>query len=641
MADRKEASQSISQAMTAAGLNLIKQALSIYDSDLRLVLANARFREMFDMPDHLMRPGARFEDTIRELASRGEYGPVEDLEEMVRERVERALAFEPHYMERERADGRWISVEGSPLPEGGWVAVYTDITSVKRQEALLRERSDALSETLVQYSEDLARANRQLESTVIALEEAKRLVSESEARMRLTTEMMPAHIAHIGPDRRYTYSNRRLSAVIPGRPRNIVGTEISRTLGAETYAKLQTHLDAAFEGHPAVFEFTDEQSQRRIRVALTPDGENEGAMGVYILSMDVTQETQTRAALQQTQKRELAAQMTSGLAHDFSNLLTVILGTQSKLEKLFLPDEARSLVKATLAAARRGGTLLDRLADMTGPRMPQLAPVQMNNALLNLQTLSRPILNSGVIFTINNTVPNRALLLDAGMLQDSLLNLLLNARDALAGPGEISLNVDIVQDLWLRCEMRDTGPGFSAEALEKALDPFFTTKGNEGSGLGLPMVFDMAKMMGGDLRLRNTAQGAAVSIRLPLRWARTGAAPGLVLLVEDNTDLRDTIREMLVDQGHTIVEAAQVEEAMELLESLPDICLVLSDIKLEGPETGVELAQRLATQTPIYLMTSLPEHDPLYVKGSTLAPILRKPFTANELEKFLSGKAFK
>ena len=159
---------------------------------------------MFEIPDHLMRLGASFEETIRVIATRGEYGAVDDIEHLVKERVDRALAFEPHYMEREREDGRWISVEGSPLPQGGWVMVYTDITSVKRQEDLLRTRSEELSEKLLKYSEDLATTNRQLESTVIALEEAKRQVSESEARMRLTTEMMPAHIAHVGPDWRYT-----------------------------------------------------------------------------------------------------------------------------------------------------------------------------------------------------------------------------------------------------------------------------------------------------------------------------------------------------------------------------------------------------------------------------------------------------
>ena len=118
-------------------------------------------------------------------------------------------------MERTRANGRTISVEGSPLSQGGWVTVYTDITSIKQQEALLRARSEDLSAQLLAHAEQLAQANRQLAATNAALEEAKRELTEIEARTRLVTEMTPAHIAHIDRDRRYTFSNRRLSSVMP------------------------------------------------------------------------------------------------------------------------------------------------------------------------------------------------------------------------------------------------------------------------------------------------------------------------------------------------------------------------------------------------------------------------------------------
>ncbi len=103
-------------AMTMAGLNLIQQALTIYDRDLRLAVCNRRFQEMFALPDRLVTPGADFSDTIRYLATRGDYGDVGDVDDFVATRVEIARAFEPHYMERTRANGRTISVEGTPLP---------------------------------------------------------------------------------------------------------------------------------------------------------------------------------------------------------------------------------------------------------------------------------------------------------------------------------------------------------------------------------------------------------------------------------------------------------------------------------------------------------------------------------------------
>ncbi len=217
--------------LTEAGLNLIQQALSIYDRDLRLSVCNRRFQEMFELPQALVTPGATFEDTIRYLVGRGEYGPVEDAQAAVADRVDQARAFRPHYMERQRANGRTISVEGSPLPRGGWVTVYTDITDIKRQEALLRGRSAELSAEVLDHAERLAAANRELAATNAALEEAKRELTEMEARTRLVTEMMPAHIAHVDPGFRYTFSNRRLSAVMPGSLSNIIGLTVAEALG--------------------------------------------------------------------------------------------------------------------------------------------------------------------------------------------------------------------------------------------------------------------------------------------------------------------------------------------------------------------------------------------------------------------------
>lgn len=522
-----EASSASRQAMTNAGLNLIQQALTIYDSDLKLVVANHRFRDMFRLPTPYNTPGADFGATIRYLAEQGEYGDISNIDAFVQTRVDQALAFEPHYLERRMKNGRWISVEGSPLPEGGWVAVYTDITRTKRQEQLLRSRSEELSDQLLQYAEELSATNRQLESTVTALEEAKRQISESEARTRLTAEMMPAHIAHVGPDRYYTYSNRRLSAVMPGRPSNIVGHDIRETLGDQAYHALEPHLATAFEGTPSVVEFTDHMSTRRIRTAFTPDGNNGSERGVYILSMDVTEETQARVALQQTRRREIAAQMTSGLAHDFSNLLTVILGLQSKLQRLNQEAEAGELIDATLAAARRGGTLLDRIADMTGHRAPEIQPTDIRRFLSDIQTLASPTLPQGVTLDIENLIPDIEILVDSGMLQDSLVNLILNARDACNGHGAIHLEARVVKDTWVRFQVCDTGTGFGEEALNRALDPFFTTKGSEGSGLGLAMVYDMTKLAGGEVKLRNTETGGCVTLWLPLRRAHADTPPAL------------------------------------------------------------------------------------------------------------------
>lgn len=633
------------RAMTSAGLNLIQQALSIYDVDLRLVVGNRRFQEMFDLPDTLVSPGASFEDTIRFLVERGEYGPQEDIDAAIQERVDVARAFQSHYMERERPDGSTIAVEGAPLAAGGWVTVYTDITRVKRQEELLRARSEVLSEQVLARNEELAATNRALEAANTALEEKQRALTELEARTRHITEMMPAHIAHLDLDRRYTFSNRRLATVLPGRPTGITGRTMAEVLGTQTYALIQPNLDRAYVGEPVTFEFKDPLSARRVRLALTPETDEGAVSGVYILSMDITEETQSQAALQQTRRREMAAQLTSGLAHDFANLLTIILGMQARLGHMDLPGEASGLIAATQSAARRGGALLDRIAGMTSARALDPHPTDLSRLFTDLETLARPSLPPGISLRSRYEGPDREVLLDPGMVQDTLLNLLLNAGDAsrdAPGGGHISLICRVVQDTWIEFTVSDCGPGFSDEALRHGFEPFFTTKGGEGSGLGLAMVYDMTKLAGGEVSLSNGYRGARVIVRLPLRAADVSPTEGAVLdkgmalLVEDSVDLRETLRDQLTALGYPVIEAASAEEARALVHGLHGLSLILSDLSLEGEETGLDLARSLQrTGIPLQLMTSLPPQHPLHKSAARQFPVLQKPFATPDLTQAL------
>lgn len=624
------------ERLTRAGLNLIQQAISIFDSDLKLAVSNRPYQLMFNLPEALTRPGTSFEETIRFLVERGEYGEVTDIEESVAARVEQASTFKAHYMERTRANGRTIAVEGAPLPQGGWVTVYTDITEIKRQELLLRARSEELSEQVLDHAEALAQANRALAATNAALEEAKAEITAIEARTRQVTEMTPAHIAHINRNYIYTFSNRRLSSVMPGSAAEVIGKHAIEALGEETFQKINPSFIRAFNGEASVLEITHEPSGRRIRIALTPERDSDGAVsGLFILSTDVTSETQARAALSQASKRELAAKLSSGLAHDFANLLTIILGLQGRIERMEgLPDEAKELAHATLAAARRGGTLLDRIAAISGKRELRPQAVELTPLIEDLAAMARPTLGENVNLQTTIEGLDAPVLLDPGPLQDSLLNLLLNARDAMAPTGgKIVLEARPVQDTWIEFSAADTGPGFSPEALERALDPFFTTKGGEGSGLGLSMVYDQAKLAGGSVRLENTGMGARVIMRLPLRKAK-GARPMLVLLVEDNDTIRTNVRDMLTGLGHSVLEAETVDEA-KALSDLPEVKLVLSDIQLAGEGTGVDLAFALAQRLPVILMRSLPPGDIL--RASAPCPVLQKPFSQGELAAVLSG----
>jgi signal transduction histidine kinase len=621
------------------GLNLINQALSIFDSQLNLAVCNRRYQEMFDLPDAFVSPGVSFADTIRYLVQRGEYGAVEDTEMAVQNRVKAAQAFVPHYMERLRSNGRWVSVEGFPLPQGGWVSVYTDITEVRIQQQMLRTRSVELSEQLLSNTERLSETNRELTAANTALEAAKNQLADMEARTRLTTEMMPAHIAHVDRNLRYTYTNRRLSSVIPGRPSQIIGMTGREALGEASFATIKPHLMRALSGEPSVCEFTDEDCGRRIRTAFTPDRIGDGPIqGVYILSTDITEESQARTALLQTRKRELAAQLTSGLAHDFANLLTIILGLQTRLAQMPLPAGADDLVTSTLAAARRGGTLIDRIASISGQKQLRPEPVDLCAFIRDLALLAGPALADHIRLQVDMQEIDDHLILDAGALQDSLLNLILNARDAIGErEGTITLSVRPVHKTWIEFSVMDSGSGFSSEALKHAFDPFFTTKGGEGSGLGLSMVYDQATISGGTVRLSNQLEGGArVELRLPYRPAHREEPQRMVLLVEDSDDIRENVREMLRSLGHSVIEAASADEA-ERLADLPELNLVLTDIRLKGTRTGLDLADALHKRNgkPVALMTSLPATSALRMEAAARFALLPKPFDAQTLQRFL------
>jgi signal transduction histidine kinase/CheY-like chemotaxis protein len=449
--------------------------------------------------------------------------------------------------------------------------------------------------------------------------------------------MMPAHIAHVTANETYSYTNRRLGTIMPGRPTNIIGLHMADVLGSQAYSAVKPYVDGAFEGRSGVFEFTDALSSRRIRTALTPDG----AGGCYIMSMDVTEETQTRAALAQSRRRQLAAQVTSGMAHDFSNLLTIILGTQSQLERIDLDDDARGLIQATISAARRGGELLNGLANMTADRQPAPVATDLSAFLGELALLARPTLGADVQLDIADETAGARLMLDVAMLQDSLLNLVLNARDAVAGKGHVSITARNAQDTWLELTVRDDGPGFTDTALSHALDPFFTTKGDAGSGLGLSTVYDITQSVGGRMKIGNARGGGGViTLHLPWRPAPASTAPGLALLVEDSPDLRQAVRGMLRQEGYTVIEAASVEEARTLVAQVPGLTLILSDITLEGTLTGIDLFDSLPPDAPpCYMMTSLRPDHPLHAEAAQRTPVLRKPFDPKTLTHLLASGA--
>jgi len=625
-------------AMIQAGLNLISQAISIHDSELKLVHANHRFQILFRLPDELMQPGVDFEQVLLVMASRGEYGKLDkSIESFVAEKVALARVFEPHYFERTRADGTTIAVEGCPLDAGGWIAVYTDITDVKLEEANIKSEAIGLSNQLVERTTELARANREMTASVRALEATQKELIESRSRLDLINRMAPAHIAHVDTAGVYTHSNGRLHRILPVAKEAIVGRKYRDVLSESVVEHIDSCFQDAMDGQESVTTFTDKGSGRVVRLAMSPDfRDDDSVRGAYILSTDVTEEVKARRALAHARRRTLAAQLTSSMSHDFSNLLTIIMGQRNKLEKHTQDNAELSEICETIkAATQRGAELVKNLNRIEVQREIEATTVSVNGFFSSFQQLAKAAAPSNIHLEFNIDVPDKHLVFDAGYVQDALLNLVINAAEACEENCKVEVEISISKAGELEFKVSDTGPGFTEEAMNNAVNPFFTTKSGEyGRGMGLTSAFDFAKTCGGNLYIGNNRHGgASVVMTIPYRKTRA-AAEQIVLLVDDDDTLRVSLSDYLRGTGRVVIEASNVEEALKLAK-LEGISCVLTDLDLGGSGTGLDVATQVAKEIPKLIITGLPISDPRHKKAKECFDVMPKPFEFEAIDAAL------
>lgn len=661
-----------------AGLDLLDQGITVFDADLRLVAWNQALLRLLEFPDNLTYVGAPFESFMRYNAERGEYGPG-DVETLVAERVRMARTFQSHRTERERPNGQIISVRGEPLPHNGFVALYTDITSQRRYERMIREQNAELERRVAQRTAELQSSNRQLRNAHEANQQITAALRRSEERLRLITDTVPAMIGYFDRDEVYRYVNKGYADWFGHSKDRVLGRSIAEVVSPEVYAAVAPQVRVALQGQRVSYEYATPGLQGRTMHArselvpeIGPDGE---VLGCFVLSVDITQLKDAQAAVVQAQKMEAVVQLTGGLAHDFNNMLAVMIGNLAALRDRHPdnPDLAEFLTPA-LKAAHSGAELIRRL--LTFARQQPLAPQPVDVAELiddavHLLRRSLPDAVRVVVVPPESDTPTHALT-DAHQLESALVNLAINARDAMPDGGELRIEarpvhlgrlaaaaVDVAPGDYVRITVSDTGIGMDAATQARVFEPFFTTKPfGSGSGLGLSMVYGFAKQSGGGVILHSRpGDGTQVSLLLP-RSGRTeldedhldvppalhqpAALPGataaqaerpLVLLVEDNDELRRVIRRQLVGLGYPVIEAAHAEEALDLLQTVPDIGLLISDIVMPGRLDGRALSRQARLRHPdmrILLISgyadamNLPPED-----GGP--PLLRKPFSSSEL----------
>lgn len=656
--DTRSADRSEDRLVIEQGLNLIQQALSIFNADMKLVKYNQRFIDLFDLPDEIITPDLSFADLNFFLARRGEFGPG-DIKMLAAERVERARLFEPHYFERSRPNGQRISVEGHPLEGGGWVTIYSDITENWRNEQVLKARSDELSDKLLRRTGQLSETNRALEAANRALQKTKQELQASEGRMIKITRAMPAHIAYIDKHYIYRFSNNRFSDVMGIKRDDLVEKHIAEVFPTIVLAHIKPNLKSALTGNTVTFGYEVESTKgdtHSVRTTFSPDIDEHGlTLGVFVQSLNVSAEIAANEMQLRANRLETTAQLTSGLAHDFSNILTVILGNLERIEQA-ANNSQQDLIRSTEQAARRGTRIIDNLMSFLFRQNLNMKITNMSALLRDLLKLFSASLSKSIKINLDLNDKDIICQLDEGAFQDAILNVLFNARDAIEiyhGEGEISVSAELQSSdengRQIVCVyIKDTGQGFSKEVIAKATEPFFTTKPQgKGTGLGLSMVNTFLEQSAGKLELSNTQDGGGQvcltipfnTSQFPLEEVPTRLADlenQLILIVDDDAELRALIRNHLVTLGLPNIEADGPAEARNLMQQVPDITTVITDIIMPGPENGLDLAREWTASNPelnVLIVSGLPRQDPIVKAAQNEFFLLRKPFDSQVFAK--------
>jgi CheY-like chemotaxis protein/two-component sensor histidine kinase len=370
--------------------------------------------------------------------------------------------------------------------------------------------------------------------------------------------------------------------------------------------------------------------------------------------------------LRHSQKMEAIGQLTGGIAHDFNNLLAVIIGNIDLLEQTLEPDSSeRAYTEEATAAANRGAALTGRLLAFSRKQPLDSRPVNINDLLESMTALLERTLGETIELRFKLRPNIAPCMIDRLQLENAILNLAINARDAMHGGGLITIETsnvsldardasmvpDATEGDYVLIAVRDTGVGMSAPVRARVFEPFFTTKDvGAGSGLGLSMVYGFVKQSGGHVSIESKL-GSGTEVRLYIPWTSqlpdsledidadtVPAGQGeSVLVVEDDPALQQVIVLFLEQQNYQVAAASNGSEALAILDESDPFDLLLSDIILPGELSGPELLNVVANRQPSmkFLLMSGYASDAFEGEAgpSELANLLQKPFSMGALAR--------
>ena len=390
-------------------------------------------------------------------------------------------------------------------------------------------------------------------------------------------------------------------------------------------------------------------------------------IAIAVEAIDVTERRQTEEALRQSQKMEAVGQLTGGLAHDFNNLLTGIAGSLELLQSRLSQGRMSGLeryIAAAQGAARRASALTHRLLAFSRQQTLDPRPVDANRLVAGMEELVRRTIGPQIALEVVAAGGLWSTLVDPNQLENALLNLCINARDAMPDGGRLTIETanrwlderaarerELPAGQYVSLCVSDTGMGMTAEVARRAFDPFFTTKPTGmGTGLGLSMIYGFTRQSGGQARIYSeTGQGAMVCLYLPRHFAgaecqEEAVVPSTVpraeqgetvLVVDDEPTVRMLVAEVLEDLGYTALEAGDGAAGLTVLRSDARIDLLITDVGLPGGMNGRQMADAARAGRPdlkVLFITGYAENA--VVGNGHLEPgmhVMTKPFAMDSL----------
>lgn len=512
-------------------------------------------------------------------------------------------------------------------------------------------------------------------SDISAQVEAEQALSRTQDFYGTILDSLPLYIAYADASERVVYANQRFQEFFNLTPTECLGRSVGDIIGERRYEAIGPFVRGALEGRPSEQQgkFRDAAGRSPdLEAAFLPHRDSTGAVrGCFVVARDVTERKQLEAELRQSQKMEAIGRLTGGIAHDFNNLLAVIIGNMQLVARS-LRDSARlsKQVDTALKAAVRGGELTRRLLAFARQQVLEPKVVDLHGLLSGMYELLRRSLTGDIDIRLRSGAQLWPVKIDPGQLENAVLNLVINARDAMPEGGTITISTRnvvigevageraLAEDAldpgdYVLLEVSDTGAGMAAETLKRAFEPFFTTKDvGKGSGLGLSMVYGFVKQSGGYVTIESApGHGTGVFLYFPRARAeaqrlgrdRLVTSESLprghetILVVEDNTEVRSTAVEILDSLGYRLLEAANGRQALDQFTQHPEIALVFSDVMLPGGMLGTSLIAKLWERRPgikILMTTGFSESTIMHrglLDGSIA--LISKPYNVEDLAR--------